>query len=253
VLLQALVLRGSELTLTGRRGEAIPLFDEARAMTPALEELAPTFAALPATYLGVRGMRAVGLLPDLSGPTGGRVLVEASRYLDRERLEELLSWGADPRFVEATGETALHMAVLADNVEAVDLLLERGADPVARYTDGRTPFEMASMGDYPHRAEIRALLEQTGAVREEELRSTSGIPLTVGAAYIVKQFISGDRWGHELRAGERVTFEGSCTYRDRTLACLKMKREGEATAFDVAVGKVELVSWTDWFELARAP
>jgi hypothetical protein len=254
VLLRALALRGSELALMDREAEARPLFAEARAISPTLEELAPTFAVLPSTYIGVRGLRAMGFLPDLSGPTGGKVLVEASGYLDRSRLEELLAWGANPRFVEPTGTTALHKAILANNVEAVRLLLERGANPSARFEDGRTPLEMAS---YPQddagRAQIRALLEQAAPAVQEQ--KSHGLPLTIGAVYTVKQNVSGDRWGHELLPGELVIFDGPCRfgYADRTLACLMIKRPDEARAFDVAIAEAALASWADWFEIVREP
>jgi hypothetical protein len=58
----------------------------------------------------------------------------------------LLDAGADISAVNARGETALHVAVMIQNMSAVSLLLARGASVHARDSKGRTPLHRAFFG-----------------------------------------------------------------------------------------------------------
>lgn len=53
-------------------------------------------------------------------------------------VHQLLETGADPN-VTSTGETPLHLAVIRDNIEIMQLLLQHGANPDAQDVDGYTP------------------------------------------------------------------------------------------------------------------
>ena len=73
--------------------------------------------------------------------TGDHPLRDAARYGCVEALEFLLEFGVPPN-LNSTGETALHVAVAADEDDAVRLLLAAGADPHKEDVDGDRPVDL---------------------------------------------------------------------------------------------------------------
>ncbi len=87
-------------------------------------------------------------------------LRDAARRGDVSALRRLL---ADPPNIDArdaSGRTALMLAVLQGQKEAVNTLLAAGADPNAADTSGTTPLQVALANS---RSAIAAALEQSGA------------------------------------------------------------------------------------------
>ena len=68
---------------------------------------------------------------------------------DLERVRSLLQAGANPDFLESTGGTALHEAVINRHSAVVELLIEAGADPSIRDSDGYTPAGRAEQDNDP--------------------------------------------------------------------------------------------------------
>jgi tetratricopeptide (TPR) repeat protein len=247
-LAEALAIKAGTLQAARRPSEARPYIAEARQIEPDLESLCPDLARLPAMLPGVFGIHAAGLARDFSGALGGRTLVYASIYATSQQIEQLLAWGANPNFFDPEEGTALHRAILANNVEAVRVLLAHGANPLTPFVDGRSPGEMADRPSDAKGADILALVNKAAAGRGAA-GSTVGTPLKVGYEYQLKKPIDGDHWGHSFSAGDHVIFVSThCAYTDATLACLLVKgvnRPGGPV--DIAIAKDQLVTWTDWF------
>ena len=99
---------------------------------------------------GVFGIHAAGLAKDFSGALGGRTLVYASIYATPQQIEQLLAWGANPNFFDPEEGTALHRAILANNLAAVRVLLAHGANPLTPFVDGRAPRQLADPASDTH-------------------------------------------------------------------------------------------------------
>jgi len=72
----------------------------------------------------------------------------ASKDNAKELLTVLLDAGADINALNENGQTALHIAVFWNNVEAVQLLVDRGADKTIKNKSGRTAEQLAIHYDY---------------------------------------------------------------------------------------------------------
>ena len=86
-------------------------------------------------------------------------------------IEVMLAYGADINSKDVYGNSMLHRAVRAGNVEIVNQLIESGADPLARDTNGLTPAMRARLSRLDHGEEkyneLHALLKnaETNASR----------------------------------------------------------------------------------------
>jgi hypothetical protein len=121
-------------------------------------------ARLPAFFPAVIGIHASGALKDFSGRIGGQTLVYTSMFGTAQQVELLLSWGANPNYLDPDEGTALHSAILADNLDTVKTLLAHGANPSTPFTDGRLPVELTSISDV-RRDEILALVRKAAGER----------------------------------------------------------------------------------------
>lgn len=74
-------------------------------------------------------------------------LLQAAKWGKKARLEKLLQQGADINIANAYGQTALHFAIEAINVDLVIWLLEQGANPNQADLYQQTPLEKALLPD----------------------------------------------------------------------------------------------------------
>ena len=65
-------------------------------------------------------------------------------------IEVMLAYGADINSKDVNGNSMLHRAVRAGNVEIVNQLIESGADPLARNSNGLTPAMRARLSRLDH-------------------------------------------------------------------------------------------------------
>lgn len=246
-LASVLAVKAGSLKETGQWSKGRPYIAEARRYIPDLPALLPDLARLPAGLPAVFGIAAAERSGRLPASIAGRVLVHSMLYANASQIPKLLAFGADVNYFDAEDGTALHTAILADNVEATRTLLALGADPSAPFLDGRTPTQLASDSGDPKRAEIFALIKQALGDRGV---SVVGTPLKAGYEYEIVRAIDGDRWGNSLAVGDHVVFvNNQCGYTDTSLACLNVEKiQDLSRQLDIAIPKVELVNWPDIFK-----
>jgi hypothetical protein len=251
-LVQMLTIKGGDLVSTGRPKEAIPFLNEARQLQPDLESLCPELARLPGLFPGVLGIHSVGAIKDFSGRIGGQTLVYASVYGTTKQIDQLLSWGANPNYLDPDEGTPLHVAILADNVDAVRTLLAHGANPLTPFTDGRLPGDLTNDSSDVRRGEILAVVRKAAGDRGLAA-GVAGAPFKAGYEYQVKKdldgVINGASWADSFDAGEHLVFNSECRFTDSSVACFvfkKMADQGRPRM--LAIGKDQLVSWTEWFK-----
>ena len=87
-----------------------------------------------------------------------KAVVSALRVEKLEGLHAWLDLGGSPDSIDSTSCTALHYAVLAPYMAAIELLLQRGGTPNVRlHTNGSTPLLIATIRG--HCEAVKALLE----------------------------------------------------------------------------------------------
>jgi len=85
-----------------------------------------------------------------------------------EGLTKLLDAGADINGVTEGGQTALHIATVWDNVDAVRLLLERGADKTIKNKKGRTAADLAIYYDHVDLLELFGVMDKRKPGQKKE-------------------------------------------------------------------------------------
>ena len=192
---------------------------EARTIEPDLVKLfensRPPTTGLPSSMR----LRGANLVDDFSGPVGGRILVETAALGAGTDVEALLSWGADPDFLDPDRGTAMHEAVRGNNVDAVIALLMRGAAREPRDAHGRTPLEAAEYGRPGARAGMRQFLDNYVArqAAADRLRNQvfvppipvlpptvlpgPAVPLKLGNRYRTVRPIARTRAARHVRSG----------------------------------------------------
>jgi Ankyrin repeats (3 copies) len=138
-----------------------------RAQGPARESASPPQLAQTQAMPAPSAARAMASSPrpaaaspaaeSLDAPAALR---EAAQNGNVQRLEALLTERIDIDARDASGRSALMLAVLHDRKDAVNSLLAAGADPNAADTGGTTPLEAAIAAARP---EIAAALRRAGA------------------------------------------------------------------------------------------
>jgi len=252
-LVQMLTIKGGNLVAAGRPNDAAPFLNEARQLNPDLEALCPDLARLPGLFPGVLGIHAAGGVKDFSGRIGGQTLVYATLYATSTQIEELISWGANPNYFDASEGTPLHAAILADNVGAVRTLLAHGANPMTPFTDGRLPSDLSSDPSDTKRAEILADVRKAAAGRGSAV-TLSGAPFRVGYEYVLKKpldgMVNGASWADSFNVGEHLIYIGECRYSDPTVACFHVKKSADQSGglHELAISKNELAFWGNWFK-----
>jgi hypothetical protein len=144
-----------------------PLAAQATAAAPpAGSEAASTVAAVagaPARELG--GLSNPSAVTSIAaaariGTNPAAALRRAAEAGDLASLHALLEKRTDIDSRDSAGRTALMLATLHDQADAVTALLARGADPNAADADGTTPLQAAMTGNHPT---IVAALRRYGA------------------------------------------------------------------------------------------
>jgi tetratricopeptide (TPR) repeat protein len=261
-LVQALAVKGGSLVMSGHSKKAAPFLEEARRLNPHLEFRAPEWGRLAATYPGVVGIHASGALPTFAGRLGGETFVRSMLYATPPQIEQMLSWGADPNYLDPEEGTPLQFAILADNVPAVRDLLAHGANARTPFIDGRLPCELAAGDDPRRQTTLAMLLMATGG---GSCGGDPNFPLKADHVYRLKKevpsVINGGSWGgNPYEAGEVLVFQSVCNmrYTDSTVACLFFKKLGtdgkpvrNGQLFEFAIAKSDLATWQDVFEEIR--
>ncbi|KAK4887057.1 hypothetical protein RN001_003328 [Aquatica leii] len=126
------------------------------------------------------------------------------------------------------GFTALHYAVLVDNVEIVKLLLDNGANPIVENDAGHRPIQYAKQN-----SEIETLLKEVGEkfeeqLKEKELEERRRFPLEER----LKQYIVGQESAIRTAAGCIRRKENGWVDEDHPLVFLFLGSSG--------IGKTEL-------------
>jgi tetratricopeptide (TPR) repeat protein len=249
-LVQMLTIKGGDLVAAGRPNDAVPFLNEARQMQPDLESLCPELARFPGLFPGVFGIHSAGAIKDFSGRIGGQTLVHASMYATSKQIEQLLSWGANPNYLDPDDGTPLHRAILADNVAAVKTLLAHGANPLTPFTDGRLPSDLNGDPSDVKRSEILADIRKAAG---GSAIAISGAPFKVGYEYLVQKsldgVINGASWADSFDVGEHLVYTNECRFTDSSVACFVFKKlADQGRPHMLAIGKDQLVSWTNWFK-----
>lgn len=105
-------------------------------------------------------------------------LADAAQSGDLTALQALLDEGSEVDSPLLDGTTALHWAVLRDQLEAAAALLEHGADPMAANRNGITPLYLAAQNGNP--AMVEKLLD---AGASPLARATTGETILMTAAH----------------------------------------------------------------------
>jgi hypothetical protein len=138
-----------------------------RAQGPARESASPPQLAQMQAMPAPSAARAMASSPRPAAASAATesldapaALREAAQNGNVQRLEALLTERIDIDARDASGRSALMLAVLHDRKDAVNSLLAAGADPNAADTSGTTPLEAAIAAARP---EIAAALRRAGA------------------------------------------------------------------------------------------
>jgi hypothetical protein len=179
-------------------------------------------------------------------------------YATSSQIEQLLSWSANPNYLDPDEGTALHRAILSNNLDAVKALLAHGANPLTPFTDGRLPSELRDDPADTKRSEILAIVRKA-AGGGTSLAGAVGAPFKVGYEYQVTTSTDGvvdsRSWGDSFKAGDEFVFAYDCRFTDSAVACFAFKKLlNEGRIYMFAIEKEHLTSWTEWFkEIGPAP
>ncbi|QJR82865.1 ankyrin repeat domain-containing protein [Alteromonas pelagimontana] len=108
----------------------------------------------------IKGLLAMGLVPNLRDSKGDSLLMLASYHGHAEMADLLLKHGADPELANDRCQTPLAGAAFKGDIAMARLLLQHGADANGRIPGGKTPIMFAAMFD---RADMIDLLLEHGA------------------------------------------------------------------------------------------
>jgi len=92
--------------------------------------------------------------PDVNGKCGPKMLHQAVRDYDIEKISKMLAEGADVNEKDWVGYAPLHWAVYFGYPDVTNLLISQGASPNLLSDTGRTPLEIAKAMEYTQLAEL---------------------------------------------------------------------------------------------------
>ena len=148
----------TEITVTGaRRAARLPANDAVVPAPPPVVASAPAAAAAQPAARAPRASQSAGLMAGTGKTVPDAALRRAAEIGDVPELQALL----DKKFAinarDESGRTALMLATLNGQGDAVDVLLSHGADPNVADAHGTTPLQAALAGNH---AEIAAALQR---------------------------------------------------------------------------------------------
>jgi hypothetical protein len=149
----------AEITVTGaRRAERLRANDAVVPAPPPVVASAPAAAAAQPAAPAPWASQSAGLLAGKTVPDAA--LRRAAEIGDVPELQALLEKKLAINARDESGRTALMLATLHGQGDAVDVLLSHGADPNIADTRGTTPLQAALAGN---QAAIAAALQRAGA------------------------------------------------------------------------------------------
>lgn len=114
---------------------------------------------------------------NLADSRGQTKLYRAAAGGHDERLDDLLSSGADPNIRASDGSTALHRAAAEGHNKIVRMLIIAGADPTIEDSQGRTALDNARLGGH-----LRTIAVLEGELnRRGHPTSQPGMPASTAA------------------------------------------------------------------------
>ena len=131
-------------------------------------------------------------------------LHEAASGGHQEVVKVLLDGGGDPYMEDASGRTALGLALIYSQEDVIRLLIKRGTDPNEPNTRGDTPLHISAMYGFSERR-IKLLLELGADINKanEDGNTTLHLAARRGSATIVKYLLqSGADHTKENEAGQ---------------------------------------------------
>ena len=132
---------------------------------------------------------------------GEDVLMFAARRRDEEMVKHLLRRGANSRFCNSNGDTALHLACLNGQTTVVEDLLAHGADMEARGAQANRPIHLACAGGYE---DVVGALVLRGCVLSAQ-NANGALPSTLCSNLEIKALVSDiEREGESARERFRV-------------------------------------------------
>lgn len=150
------------------------------------------FATIKNDGASVKRLIDAGADPNYALPDKVKVLIVAASYKSTAAAAALVDGGANPNIVDRTGNTPLHVASQAGELELLKKLLAKGSDPNARTEKSRgggpvaffralggeqTPLLLAAK--FNHVDVMRALIE---AGADTKLKAQDGTTLLLAAA-----------------------------------------------------------------------
>ena len=252
-LAEALLIRGDRRLANGNKTKSAADFDAAGRLHVDLESLCPGMAMFPGTLPGVFGLHEAGVVKDFSGALGGNALVAASRYAGKGDIEKMLRWGANPNYFSAEQGAPLHVAILGDNIEGVEVLLAHGADPTLPFVDGRLPSQMIGDATDAKRAEILRLVERASGGHTVSTAMPPGSPFTANHRYRLKRPLEFIEHGDHLPlpANWEFVYLNVCRQDgDDTIGCylVHVPHSRPGSLFDFTLDPAQIRAWKDWFE-----
>ena len=119
--------------------------------------------------------RAGADVNQLSGPERHTALCDAAAEGDLNRLNALLTVGADPNRMDSRASSPLYLAVLSRNPLACRQLLRRGAHPdIGNMTDGASPLIGALRSNMPQGTLAAIVTDLLTAGADPQLADASG-------------------------------------------------------------------------------
>ena len=102
-------------------------------------------------------------------------VLDAVRYDDRKKLQQLLEAGDDPNCGDDDNCSPLHLAALCGGALATEILLEAGADVHASDSNGDTPLHVAARRGWFIIAQQLLLAGADGAVRNKNGQTPAAV------------------------------------------------------------------------------
>ncbi len=174
-----------------------------------------------------------------------------------EEIRELIRQGANPNAKNASGESALHLAITDGTIEAVQALIAGGADVNAMDNNGVTPLHLAALESY----EITAMLNLAPGINPNAMDKEWKTPLMYAANHGDSGMIIGSLLSNVANANMQDNYgwtalmcaaQNSNAYIVRILltagkADHTIKNNDGMTALDIALDEAHAYKTPFWY------